>query len=306
MAERLDFRKLRYVVSIAQAHSITAAAKALSISQPALTRSIAEVEEELGIQIFQRLPRGMVLTEEGEKFVNRARILINDLDALSKDFRSGTENARKKLRIGIAPGVYLTLAAPSIADFAAEHLEIDIVTSVGRPQEVVPRLATGEVDVVLSTTYYMSHWPDIVVENITELQFAYLTRKGHPVEHQEGIPEIEVMKYPAILPASTDWMHQDMAALNEKLSLPPLKATYVTDDINLIFSLLRKTDAYFPTVTTPSALVELSNQFNVMNVGLPLANRNLCLAYSKTRAVNPLAKSLLPFLREMINIPQPY
>ena len=304
MAERLDFRKLRYVVSIAQAHSITAAAKALSISQPALTRSIAEVEEGLGIQIFQRLPRGMVLTEEGEKFVSRARILINDLDALSKDFRSGTANARKKLRIGIAPSIYLTLAAPSIADFAAQHPDIDIVTTVGRPQEVAPRLATGEVDVVLSTSVYMDQWPDITVENITVLQFAYMTRKGHPVEHQEGVPDIEVLKYPAILPSSTDWMHQDMATLHEKLSLPPLKATYITDDVNLVFSLLNKTDAYFPIVTTASALVELSDAFSVIKVGRPMSNRHLCLAYSKSRPVTPLAKNLLPFLRDMIDISQ--
>ena len=75
MASRLDFRKLRYVVAVAQVSSLTAAAKLLSITQPALTRCISEVEEDLGIQIFMRLPRGVALTEEGERFVNRARVL---------------------------------------------------------------------------------------------------------------------------------------------------------------------------------------------------------------------------------------
>ena len=72
MTANLDFRKLRYVVATAETGSLTGAATMLSITQPALTRCIAEVEEQLGIKIFFRQARGVSATKEGERFINRA------------------------------------------------------------------------------------------------------------------------------------------------------------------------------------------------------------------------------------------
>ena len=81
----IDLRRLRYIVEAARAKSVTAAAHILAITQPALTRNITEVEEELGVQIFHRLPRGIELTEKGEEFVNRARVILEDVELLSRD-----------------------------------------------------------------------------------------------------------------------------------------------------------------------------------------------------------------------------
>ncbi len=82
MRSQIDLKRMRYIFEVARVEAITTAAKSLSITQPALTRNIAEVEEELGVQIFYRLPRGIELTEEGKELVTRDKQILGDVDNL--------------------------------------------------------------------------------------------------------------------------------------------------------------------------------------------------------------------------------
>ena len=76
--KNIDLRKIRHVVEVAHSESITTAAYTLSISQPALTRSIADVERQLGVKLFERMRRGMRLTEAGRVFVDHAQRVIKE------------------------------------------------------------------------------------------------------------------------------------------------------------------------------------------------------------------------------------
>ena len=301
MSDKLDFRKLRYVVAVAQMHSLTAAAKILSITQPALTRCISEVEEDLGTQIFMRLPRGVALTEEGEQFVNRARVLLADLEALGEDFHHGAGAAKKRLRIGGAPGTFLALAAPSLAQFAAANPGVDISTSMGTPRDIMPRLETGELDAVLTTTFHSARWPDAPMENLAPLQFAYMVRQGHPLDGKDDITGEELAQYPAVLAATSDGLQFEMAEAYGSPGLPTMHGSYVTDDYSLIFALLNRTDGYFPIVTTNASMKSLSQEFSMVGVGRPSDNNQLCLAYAKTRAVSPLVRPFAKLLKESLD-----
>ena len=72
----IDIRKIRHVLEVAHYESITTAAEFLCISQSALTRSIADVEQQLGVQLFLRVRRGVRLTEAGQVFVGEARWVV--------------------------------------------------------------------------------------------------------------------------------------------------------------------------------------------------------------------------------------
>jgi len=128
----VDLKRLRYIVEAARAGSVTAAARVLAITQPALTRNIAEVEEELGIQIFHRLPTGIVLTEEGEEFVDRSRIIVDDVAALCLDTKKRGNEPAGRLRVGFSPAGYIYSVTEVMGEFAARYPEITIETITGR------------------------------------------------------------------------------------------------------------------------------------------------------------------------------
>lgn len=298
MAEELDFRKLRYVVRVAQTKSVTAAADTLAITQPALSRCISQMEAELGVRIFQRLPRGVVLTEEGESFVSRAKTILADLDALGEDFKGGQFEARRRLRFGVAPGTYLPLVAPAFGNFASTYPEVAIETVSGKPQDLVPKLGTGELDLVLSSSEHLARWQDIDSEELATLWFAYMFRKGHPIAKQKKLGAKEILANPVILPATLDWMYLDLEKMHRANDMPAFKPQYITDDLTVAFSLISKTNAYWPLLTTSASMDRLSKDFKLVKVGELRPRRYLCLAYSSSRPRSPLADMMISTIRD--------
>lgn len=85
----MTLQQLRYVIAIVQAGSFNMAARQLFISQPSLSKSMAELEKEMGIALFQRTSRGALLTEEGVKFLSYARQMVEQADLLENAYKKG-------------------------------------------------------------------------------------------------------------------------------------------------------------------------------------------------------------------------
>lgn len=108
----MDLRQLRYFVVLANQEHFGKAASVLHVAQPALTRQIRLLEEELGVQLFVRHSRGATPTEEAELLLERASFLLRYAEQLKQDMSALQRNPSGPISIGIAPGLAMTLAAP--------------------------------------------------------------------------------------------------------------------------------------------------------------------------------------------------
>ena len=89
----MKIQQLEYIIAIAQAGSITAAAKNLYQAQPNISIALKDLESEIGMQIFWRTPNGMVLTPEGESFLMRAKDIVESMHNLESDYTNRTDNS---------------------------------------------------------------------------------------------------------------------------------------------------------------------------------------------------------------------
>ncbi|MCZ8389561.1 LysR family transcriptional regulator [Achromobacter xylosoxidans] len=108
----MDLRQLRYFVVLANQEHFGKAASVLHVAQPALTRQIRLLEEELGVQLFVRHSRGASPTEEAAFLLERAAFLLRYAEQLKQDMSALQRNPSGPIAIGIAPGLAMTLAAP--------------------------------------------------------------------------------------------------------------------------------------------------------------------------------------------------
>src|ERR1700760_1682247 len=99
----MELRRLRNFLAVGEALSFTKAAAQLRIAQPALSRQVQDLEEEIGVDLLKRSPRGVTLTAEGKLFLEQARDLLNRADESLKKVRALARGEYGELHIGYSP-----------------------------------------------------------------------------------------------------------------------------------------------------------------------------------------------------------
>lgn len=137
LRKSIDSKRMHYILEVARAYSSSTAAETLGITQSALSRSIADIETELGVRLFNRLPRGVQLTQAGDRFIAGAKRLLDDIEAMVNHVRDAHDLLAGRLRIGIAPTGYVDHAIDHARDalraFAQAHPDVTIEVVTGTP-----------------------------------------------------------------------------------------------------------------------------------------------------------------------------
>ncbi|CAN5617894.1 LysR substrate-binding domain-containing protein [soil metagenome] len=143
----MEIRQLKAFLAIAETKTFTAAAKRGNITQAAVSMQIRQLEEEVGLPLFTRTPRRVILTEAGEHLVERARKILREHDDALAEIAelAGAEHGR--LRIGSASAMFATAQLPSILEKLKEKFaRAEITVNSGTSQVLVEKIMHGDID----------------------------------------------------------------------------------------------------------------------------------------------------------------
>lgn len=200
----MTIQQLRYVIGIAESGSFNKAAEKLYISQPSLTSTIHDLENELGIMIFSRSGRGVTLTQDGEEFLSSAKQLYLNYETVMERYKSGAE-AKKKF--GISTQHY-SFALKSFVEMVKRFNtnEYEFAIRETRTKEVIEDVASLKSQIGI---LYLSDFNRNIIQkllNARNLEFhplidckAYVyIWKGHPLAKHETISFEELADYPCL------------------------------------------------------------------------------------------------------------
>ncbi|MBZ9719399.1 LysR family transcriptional regulator [Mesorhizobium sp. AD1-1] len=145
----LTLKQLRYFEALARHNHFGRAADACSISQPAISVQIRELEETLGTELFQRGPRQVRLTNFGEEFALRVRDILRSVDELTDLARASRDRLVGRLRIGVIPTIAPYLLPAIIGNLARMHDGLDIHVRETQTQKLIQELADGRLDAAI-------------------------------------------------------------------------------------------------------------------------------------------------------------
>lgn len=145
----MELRVLRYFLAVAREESITAAAQALHVTQPTLSKQLMELEQELGKQLFLRGSRKITLTEDGMFLRRRAEEIVRLADKTEADFQCAGETISGEVCLGCGETEAIALAAHALADLRVRHPGIRINLFSGNGEDVTERLDRGLIDFAL-------------------------------------------------------------------------------------------------------------------------------------------------------------
>ena len=147
----MDLRSIRYFVQIADLGSITRAADRLGVAQPALTRHVRSLEDELGMQLLLRLPRGVRLTSSGRQFLEHCQRVLREFARVKEELRANNEVPSGRVVLGMSPSIAPLLVPGAIerARRQCPQVALKVVEQFSTAQ--YDALLTGRVDVGVLT-----------------------------------------------------------------------------------------------------------------------------------------------------------
>lgn len=144
----MDIRQIKAFVAIAESGTFTAGAARVHVTQAAISMQIRQLETETGAQLFVRAPRRVILTEAGEKLLERAYVILREHDAALEEMAALTGAHRGRLRIGSASAMVAADPLPQILrELKKSHEAVETSVSSGTSEALVQQVLAGELDV---------------------------------------------------------------------------------------------------------------------------------------------------------------
>lgn len=286
---------LRDFVAIARAGSARSAAQSLGLTQPALTRSLQELELELGTGLFERHARGMDLTPAGERFLVRAQAALEEVRRGFEEAAQARGRMQGSVAVALSSAVLLAMLPAAFADFRREcpEVQLRVVESLFPASEL--RLRDGRLD------FYMGPRPESGLANTFRVELLFrnerrvVGRKGHPLRETRSIAELLDADW--IITGLRERLEEEFEEQFEALGLRTPKSTIVAESMLGLLSLLATGDALalLPRQWTDTPL--LRGLVEPIAVAEPLLAPDIVLVTRARLPLTPAAERLSVLLQ---------
>jgi len=145
----MELRHLRYFVAVAEEQNVTRAATRLRVSQPPLSRQISDLEDEIGVVLFERTAKSLRLTHAGRLFLEKARAVLRQVDEAVVAAKAAASGERGELRIGYAPFLTVEIVPPALRIFQESHPGVQVKLLDLSTQEMARGLREHKLDLAL-------------------------------------------------------------------------------------------------------------------------------------------------------------
>jgi LysR family transcriptional regulator, pca operon transcriptional activator len=251
--DRIRLRHLRTFVAIAVGGSLVKAAEALSITQPAVTKTLAELEEIVGARLVVRSSRGARLTHQGEIFFSYAgsslRTLGEGLDAIVNADVAYTH----PLAVGALPGVGATILPRAVKAHLETSPRARLRVFSGSNTYLMTLLQQGELDVVIGRMAAPSEMRGLTFEQLYAEPLAFVVRPRHPLLSRAKLSPEMLLKYPLLMPPKGTRTREPAESFFVAAGLPPPEPVVVCIDPSFSRAYVTQTDTIW---CAPEGVVE--------------------------------------------------
>ncbi|MHB1544988.1 MAG: hydrogen peroxide-inducible genes activator [Gammaproteobacteria bacterium] len=210
----LSLRELSYVVAVADTGSFTRAAQHCHVSQPTLSSQIRKLEEYLAIQIFERAPRAVRLTQAGEDLIPLARTILEAATAIRERAHGHQEPLSGRLHLGVIPTLGPYLIPRFVPGMQEQYPNLKLVIREDLTENLIRALQAHELDAILAALPV--RLPDLALLPLFEEPFWLLAPPGHPLTTCRFITEKKLLEAPLLLLAEGHCLRDQALALCHK------------------------------------------------------------------------------------------
>jgi len=289
-------RHLRHLLAVLDAGSVSAAARALGMGQPALSQSLRALEEDLGAVLLHRRPRGVTATEEGRLLAEQARRLLAEWDGLADSIRAATAEPSGDLAIGVPTSLGQAVSVPVAESLAERFPRVRPRLVEGLSGHIIAWLDAGNLDMGL--VFNAADSADLAVEPLAEECLCLISP---PASRPPGaeISLADVAARPLILPGRPHGLREEVERACTALDLSP-RVVMEIDALEHILTLVERGHGHAVLSPRVARAALAGNRIVATPIVGPAITRTIGLAHSRLRPPSIALRHALPALRPLI------
>lgn len=293
----IDFELYRIFYVVAKNRNITKASKELNISQPAISKSIKNLEEQLGGQLFFRTKRGVILTDEGKEFYKYISQAIEYIYNAENKFSDLVNLETGCIKIGISTTLTKEFLLPYLEKFHYLYPKIDIQIVTSYTDDLMTKLKNGLIDILILNLNNKNYGNDIEIIKCRKIRDCFVVGEKFKSLASQELSFNELNNYPLLLQAkgsSTREFLDDMAKTNNITLKPNIElASYslISEFVKIGFGIGYVTRDYVKSAIKNKELFEL-------NLKEKIPNRYIGIALSKNHIPSFSTRKIIKIITE--------
>jgi DNA-binding transcriptional LysR family regulator len=289
-------RRMAHVIAVARTGSFTAAAQAVGVSQSAVTKSVADLEKQIGYPLFHRVSRGALPTEQGREFIERAVRLFDDARDLLQGSAIKTDRYAGVLRIGVCPSSLEWLLIDPLAKLLDRHPSILLDVSGSSFERMVQQLRNGSVDVAVGFEAAFCEWPDLRREQIPTLHSTLFVRREHPI--LKGLATLaDLANYEFISPSDSRPYGTAIRGLFEDQGIDWRTRIHIVDYFPIVRRIVAESNAIGVVALQYAHSPSFDKAFSVLELPRTFPPAPLCCAVRARWEPKPAVKAFITQMR---------
>lgn len=248
----MELRHLRYFVAVAEAENVTHAAAKLGIAQPAISRQIRDLEDELGLALLERSAKAVRLTEAGRVFLDEARAVLQRADAAVAAVRAVAGGVRGELHVAYAPSLTVQILPRALRSFKAEFSGVRVSLHDLSTEEMLAGLRAGTLDLALRVAPTGDKLRGLRFHELARFPLCVAVAPSHPLARRRALTRAQIAAEPLIAYSRADYpeYHDSLAQIFAPAGRVPL----IAEEHDSVSSLIAAVEAGRGVALIPSTM----------------------------------------------------
>ncbi|BCF94363.1 LysR family transcriptional regulator [Paraburkholderia largidicola] len=296
---RLKTRQLLLLVALDEEGNIHRAADALSMSQPAASKLLRELEEMLDAPLFERMPRGMRPTLYGEVMIRHARAVVGSLDQAREEVLALKSGQLGRVAVGTITSPAVSLLPAAIAQVKQHHPGLSVSVEIDSSNVLLESLAQDKLDLVIGRLSVEHDKLHLRYEPLAEEQALAVARSGHPLLTAQSLTLADVVDASWVVPPAQSVLRHRFELMFQRQSLAPPSNVVESAELLFVTSLLSQSDMLAVLAAEVAHYYAAHGLLSILPLDMPLRMDDFGIITRTGQLLSPASTQVVRALKQV-------
>lgn len=291
----MEWHQINYFQTVAKTQHITQAAEQLAISQPALSRSIAKLEDELGVKLFNRKGRNIYLNRYGEMFLKRVEQAIKQIEVGTQEILQDIHPESGTINLAFLPSLGMSFVPDILSTYRAKFPNVKFLLHQAANQEIFSQVKSGKVDLALFSL--LEDDAELIWEPLITEELFLIVSKTHWLAEYDEVDLKMIENEPFISFREGYGLRTILHNFCLEAGLTP-DIVFEGEDIGTVSGLV---SANLGVSIVPNIEVLKKTKVKMIHVKNPICNRKIGIAHLKDGYLSPVTKNFIQYVQSLVH-----